>query len=188
VDEVRNQADLRMYLTHVARRHVTLELAMEDFETQLEREFKLAPFTLRGELRGLDQLLSRSKDVHAAAIAKFELADDDDYRDLCNIADDFITSSTSSSPLPLQQQYDHHLRQCSGDLEQLYADAAEAHHKLRSLFASEWQMWKTVGVPVEARLHRGWAGSSTQVFFLIVLCTCLCAFVCAFCVSDLCVS
>jgi len=114
VEEVRNQADLRMYLAHVARRHVTLELAMEDFETQLEREFKLAPFTLRGELRGLDQLLSRSKDVHAAAIAKFELLDD--YRDLCNIADDFSSSSSS------------HLRQCSGDLEQLYADAEEAHH------------------------------------------------------------
>jgi len=59
----RNQADLRMYLAHVARRHVTLELGMEDLETQLEREFKLAPSTLRGELRGLDQLLVRSKDV-----------------------------------------------------------------------------------------------------------------------------
>jgi len=77
----------------VARRHVTLELGMEDFETQLEREFGLAPFTLRGELRGLDTLLSRSKDVHAAAIAKFELLDD--YRER-----GYATSLTTSFPLP----------------------------------------------------------------------------------------
>jgi len=72
VEEVRNQADLRTYLSHVARRHVTLELSTEDFETQLEREFGLAPFTLRGELQGLDTLLRRAKDAHAVVISKVE--------------------------------------------------------------------------------------------------------------------
>ena len=128
VEEVRNKADLRMYLAHVARRHVTLELSMEDFETQLEREFHLAPFRLRGELLGLDELLRRSKDIYAAAIAKFQTADAA-YRDVCNIAD---------------VQPSRAVRQSVDQFEELYKDAVEAHRILRSMFASEWVVWKTV--------------------------------------------
>jgi len=104
---------------------------MKDFETQLEREFGLAPFTLRGELRGLDELLSLAKDAHAVAIAKFESLGD--FRDLCDIAD---ISPNSPTKTRQQQQKRQQVRQCSSDLEVLYADAKQAHTKLLSLFRS----------------------------------------------------
>jgi len=148
VGEVRNQADLRTYLSHVARRHVTLELATEDFETQLEREFGLAPFTLRGELQGLDTLLRRAKDAHAVVISKVESLGD--FRDLCNIADITIAPSScvpllaASQETRKQQQQQQYVRQCSNDLDVLYADAEQAHTKLRSLFARKWRVCKEV--------------------------------------------
>ena len=164
VEEVRNQADLRMYLAHVARRHVTLELSTEDLETQLEREFKLQPFRLRGELRGLDQLLRRSKDTFAAAIpSQFEEQKAGEaansssealhYRQLCGISDITFVSSSQST---FASGTGGGIKQCTGDLDELYEDAREAHHKLRQLFASEWREWKRVdhgktvlSVPVE---------------------------------------
>jgi len=138
----------------VARRHVTLELATEDFELQLERSFGLAPFTLRSKLQGLDTLLRRAKDAHAVVVSKVE--SNGDFRDLCNIADIIITSNIISSfhhssshfVAPSQEeerkQQQQYLRQCSNDLDVLYADAEQAHAKLRSLFAREWRVWKEV--------------------------------------------
>jgi len=208
VEEVRNQADLRMYLAHVARRHVTLELGMEDLETQLEREFKLAPFRLRGELRGLDQLLVRSKDVYSAAISRFELLDD--YRDLCSIADVVVPTLTPFTSSAQQAQQGRQpgggqmkavaavaavaggVRQCCDDLQQLYRDAEEAHTKLRLMFAKEWRVWKTVdggktelSVPVEGTTA-SWVDRVIDpgclfVFLWMLLffvCVCVCVFVC----------
>ena len=66
VNEFHNRADLKMYLTAVARRHVHLELSMEDFEKELEHEFSLAPLKLSGELKELEPLFRQSKDLYAA--------------------------------------------------------------------------------------------------------------------------
>ena len=58
-------------------------------------------------------------------------------------------------------QYDP-TRQCAGSLQQLYEDAKEAHAKLRSLFASEWKVWKTVGGEVETVLHVPMEGKAVE--------------------------
>ena len=135
VNEFHNRADLKMYLTSVARRHVNLELfSMEDFERELEREFSLDHLKLKGELSKLEPLFQRSKDLYAAAIAP--LGDEaESYRELCSLAD-------------VQPRFDPIRQQQGGgsdSLDQLYKDAREAHAKLRSLFADEWRVWKTVG-------------------------------------------
>lgn len=110
VDELRNQVDLREYLTNVALRHVRLELSIGDMEVQLEREFGLPLFRLRGELQGLDASFRKCKDIYAVALSK--LPSKAALRDVCKIRE--IRPDT--------------LKQCSNDL-----DAEEAHRILKSL-------------------------------------------------------
>lgn len=50
VNEVRNRADVRAYLTHVAREHFKMEAKMGDLEANLEDEFKLTRGTLQDKL------------------------------------------------------------------------------------------------------------------------------------------
>lgn len=111
-----------MYLAQVARRLIQ---PPKDIEAELELELGLAPLTLRGQLQDSVECIFRCKDAYAAAISKFELLHD--YKELCAI-NDIIPSE------PLEQY--------SNDLDVLYADAGEAHQKLRSLFACEWREWK----------------------------------------------
>ena len=157
VNEFHNRADLKMYLTCVARRHVHLELSTEDFERELERQFALPSLKLTGELKELEPLVRQSKDLYAAAIAPFVVDDEaESYRELCSLVD-------------VHPRFDPIRQQAGGSdsLEQLYEDAKEAHAKLRSLFADEWRVWKTVGgeggtektvlhVSVEGKARREW--------------------------------
>lgn len=118
--DFRNQVDLRMYLTEVARRHVTLELNTKNLETKLERDLGLAPARLQNQLRGLDEVMQQCKDIYAATVAKIQ--NDDCYTDICNICE--LTPEQG-------------LRQDSSDLDQLFLDAAEAHGKFKSLLLND---------------------------------------------------
>lgn len=84
MDEVRNRADLRAYLAHVARRYVSLEITTVDLEATLEREFKLAPASLQGKLVQLEVLIAQSKSIYQAAALK--LAGEKAYGDICEVS------------------------------------------------------------------------------------------------------
>ena len=123
-----------MYLAYVARRHVTLELGMADLETRLEREFNLAPFRLRGELRGLDEAMSRCKDIYAAAVGKLdqpvgEAGAVNNYRAICNHIREFKLNGGE-------------LKQSVTKMDQLFADAEEAHEKLKCLLVANKEVDK----------------------------------------------
>jgi len=75
---------------------------------------------------------------------------------LCNIADITTTSDIAPFVVPFfslaasqgeqknQHRQQQSVRQCSNDLDELYADAEQAHARLRSLFARKWRVWKEV--------------------------------------------
>ena len=85
VDEVRNKADVRAYLAHVARKHVSLELTTVALEENLEREFGLTKLSLEGKLSELEVLIAKSKDIYNAVVSNH--VGESDYLAMCAVAD-----------------------------------------------------------------------------------------------------
>lgn len=130
VDDIYNREDLRSYLAEVAKRHVKMDLTIADMEAKLEREFGLSPLSLKDCLSKLEDPIRKSKDTYDVVVQKLKLQTG--YTQLLQLSD--IPGSL--------------LMQTTNDLNELYEDAKVAREKLLAKFASEWEVYKTIGSTV----------------------------------------
>jgi hypothetical protein len=145
VTEQRNRQDVRAFFAHIAGLHLRVTMSTEDMEREVSRRW--SGLEVSGKLQGLEEPLRRSK-------LCYDMASEEVREEREGLEEVLKITEVRPSPAP---------RQTSGDINVLFADAAEAREIVRSIFADGWEPMEvgdcseiTVEVPVSGTLKVDW--------------------------------